>query len=113
MNDQFYRISRLPPYVFAEVNKMKAAARAAGADIIDFGMGNPDSAPPSHVIDKMRETLKDPKAHRYSLSRGIFGLRKILQLHDIGCTVEENSLRCKTITTGATGFLIIAFNVLR
>lgn len=76
MNDDFYRIQRLPPYVFAEVNKMKAAARAAGADIIDFGMGNPDSAPPAHVIDKMRETLKDPKAHRYSLSRGIFGLRK-------------------------------------
>ena len=76
MTEEFYRIKRLPPYVFAEVNKMKAAARAAGHDIIDFGMGNPDSAPPSHVIDKMRETLKDPKVHRYSLSRGIQGLRK-------------------------------------
>jgi alanine-synthesizing transaminase len=76
MSDEFYRIKRLPPYVFAEVNKMKAAARAAGHDIIDFGMGNPDSAPPAHVIDKMRETLKDPKVHRYSLSRGIQGLRK-------------------------------------
>jgi alanine-synthesizing transaminase len=76
MNDDFYRIKRLPPYVFAEVNKMKAAARASGCDIIDFGMGNPDSAPPSHVIDKMRETLKDPKVHRYSLSRGIQGLRR-------------------------------------
>jgi len=76
MSDDFYRITRLPPYVFAEVNKMKAQARAAGHDIIDFGMGNPDSAPPSHVIDKMRETLKDPKVHRYSLSRGIHGLRK-------------------------------------
>jgi len=74
--DDFYRIKRLPPYVFAEVNKMKAAARAAGHDIIDFGMGNPDSSPPQHVIDKLRETLKDPKVHRYSLSRGIFGLRK-------------------------------------
>ena len=76
MKDDFYRIQRLPPYVFAEVNKMKAAARASGHDIIDFGMGNPDSAPPAHVIDKMRETLKDPKVHRYSLSRGIQGLRR-------------------------------------
>lgn len=76
MQKDFYRIGRLPPYVFAEVNKMKAAARANGHDIIDFGMGNPDSAPPSHVIDKLKETLKDPKAHRYSLSRGIHGLRK-------------------------------------
>lgn len=76
MNDDFYRIGRLPPYVFAEVNQMKAQARAAGRDIIDFGMGNPDSAPPPHVIEKLKETLKDPKAHRYSLSRGIHGLRK-------------------------------------
>ena len=76
MSEDFYRIKRLPPYVFAEVNKMKANARASGHDIIDFGMGNPDSAPPQHVIDKMRETLKDPKVHRYSLSRGIQGLRR-------------------------------------
>lgn len=76
MKDDFYRIGRLPPYVFAEVNKVKAQARAAGNDIIDFGMGNPDSAPPPHVVEKIRETLKDPKAHRYSLSRGIHGLRK-------------------------------------
>lgn len=76
MQEDFYRIGRLPPYVFAEVNKIKSAARAAGHDIIDFGMGNPDSQPPQHVIDKLRETLKDPKVHRYSLSRGIHGLRK-------------------------------------
>lgn len=76
MQQDFYRIGLLPPYVFAEVNKMKAEARAAGHDIIDFGMGNPDSAPPQHVVDKLRETLKDPKAHGYSLSRGIHGLRK-------------------------------------
>ena len=76
MQTDFYRIGRLPPYVFAEVNKIKAAARAAGHDIIDFGMGNPDSAPPAHVVEKLRETLKDPKVHRYSLSRGIHGLRK-------------------------------------
>ena len=76
MNDAFYRIGRLPPYVFAEVNQMKAKARAQGRDIIDFGMGNPDSAPPPHVIEKLRDALKDPKASRYSLSRGIHGLRK-------------------------------------
>lgn len=76
MQQDFYRIGLLPPYVFAEVNKIKAAARAAGKDIIDFGMGNPDSQPPIHVIEKLRETLKDPKVHRYSLSRGIQGLRK-------------------------------------
>jgi alanine-synthesizing transaminase len=76
MQQEFYRIGSLPPYVFGEVNKMKAAARAAGHDIIDFGMGNPDSQPPQHVIEKLRETLKDPKVHRYSLSRGIQGLRK-------------------------------------
>jgi alanine-synthesizing transaminase len=73
---EFYRIRRLPPYVFAEVNAMKAKARAAGEDIIDLGMGNPDAAPPPHVIDKLTETLKNPRAHGYSMSRGIAGLRK-------------------------------------
>lgn len=76
MSDEFYRIKRLPPYVFAEVNKMKAAYRAQGRDIIDLGMGNPDSAPPPHVIEKLRETALDPKAHGYSMTRGIPGLRK-------------------------------------
>ncbi|MFN9111611.1 MAG: aminotransferase class I/II-fold pyridoxal phosphate-dependent enzyme, partial [Bacteroidota bacterium] len=76
MQEHFHRIGLLPPYVFAEVNKMKAAARAKGHDIIDFGMGNPDSIPPKHVTDKLVETLKDPKFSRYSLSRGIYGLRK-------------------------------------
>ncbi|PZP84576.1 MAG: LL-diaminopimelate aminotransferase [Azospirillum brasilense] len=74
--DEFYRISRLPPYVFAEVNKIKAAHRAAGRDIIDLGMGNPDTAPPKHVIEKLREVALDETAHGYSVSRGITGLRK-------------------------------------
>jgi alanine-synthesizing transaminase len=78
MIDEFHRIKRLPPYVFAEVNAMKAAARAAGDDIIDFGMGNPDSPTPQHIIDKLCETVQDPKTHRYSQSRGIPGLRKAL-----------------------------------
>ena len=78
MSDEFHRIKRLPPYVFAEVNAMKAAARAAGEDIIDFGMGNPDSPTPQHIVDKMCETVQDPRTHRYSQSRGIPGLRKAL-----------------------------------
>ncbi len=76
MNDEFYRIRRLPPYVFAEVNAMKAAARAAGEDIVDLGMGNPDGAPAQHVIDKLCEVARDPNAHGYSASKGIKGLRK-------------------------------------
>jgi alanine-synthesizing transaminase len=76
MDTDFYRVQRLPPYVFAEVNSMKAAARARGEDIIDLGMGNPDGKPPKHVIDKLCEVANDPTAHRYSASRGIAGLRK-------------------------------------
>ncbi len=76
MPQEFYRIRRLPPYVFAEVNAMKAAARARGEDVIDLGMGNPDAAPPAHVIDKLTETLKNPRVHGYSSSRGVPGLRK-------------------------------------
>lgn len=78
MINDFHRIKRLPPYVFAEVNAMKAAARAAGADIVDFGMGNPDSPTPQHIVDKLCETVQDPRTHRYSQSRGIPGLRKAL-----------------------------------
>ncbi|BAE52531.1 LL-diaminopimelate aminotransferase [Paramagnetospirillum magneticum] len=74
----FHRIKRLPPYVFAEVNAMKARARAAGEDIIDFGMGNPDQPTPAHIVDKLVEAARNPRAHRYSMSRGIPGLRKAL-----------------------------------
>jgi alanine-synthesizing transaminase len=76
MTQDFYRIRRLPPYVFAEVNAMKAAARARGEDVIDLGMGNPDGAPPAHVIEKLAEVARNPRAHRYSASKGIAGLRK-------------------------------------
>ena len=78
MDSDFYRIRRLPPYVFAEVNRMKAKSRAAGDDIIDLGMGNPDQPTPKHIVDKMIETVRDPRAHRYSQSRGIQGLRRAL-----------------------------------
>ena len=76
MNYEFERIKRLPPYVFNEVNAMKAEARAVGEDIIDFGMGNPDSPTPQHIVDKLTETVADPRTHRYSASRGIPGLRR-------------------------------------
>ena len=78
MQEEFYRIKRLPPYVFAEVNQMKAEARANGDDIIDFGMGNPDSATPKHIVEKLVESVGNPKTHRYSNSRGIPGLRRAL-----------------------------------
>src|SRR5437016_7700971 len=73
---EFFRIRRLPPYVFEQVNRAKAAARNAGADIIDLGMGNPDLSTPAHVIKKLKETLGKPRTDRYSASRGITGLRK-------------------------------------
>ena len=76
MSDEFYRIKRLPPYVIAEVNAMRAAARAAGEDIIDLGMGNPDLPPPPHVIEKLCEVAMKPDAHGYSQSKGIPGLRR-------------------------------------
>ncbi len=76
MDPEFHRIRRLPPYVFEQVNSLKAKARARGEDIIDFGMGNPDLPTPKHIVDKLVETVADPRAHRYSVSRGIPGLRK-------------------------------------
>jgi len=78
MTEEFHRIRRLPPYVFAEVNQAKAKARAAAEDIIDLGMGNPDSATPPHIVAKLIETVQDPRSHRYSTSAGIPGLRRAL-----------------------------------
>lgn len=76
MEQEFHRIRRLPPYVFAQVDSMKASARAAGDDIIDFGMGNPDTPTPRHIVEKLVEAVQDPRTHRYSSSRGIPGLRR-------------------------------------
>ncbi len=78
MDLDFHRIKRLPPYVFDEVNAMKARARAAGEDVIDLGMGNPDRPTPTHIVDKLVETVRNPRTHRYSSSRGIPGLRKAI-----------------------------------
>src|SRR5438067_6627761 len=74
--EEFYRIRRLPPYVFEQVNRAKAAARNAGADIIDLGMGNPDLPTPAHVVEKMRETVGKARTDRYSASKGVPGLRR-------------------------------------
>src|SRR4029077_6360760 len=76
MREDFYRIKRLPPYVFSEVNALKAQARAAGRDVIDLGMGNPDGPTPSHIVAKLVEAAQNPKTHGYSVSRGIAGLRR-------------------------------------
>ena len=78
MTPEFHRIRRLPPYVLEEVNRIKARLRAEGVDIIDFGMGNPDMPTPKHIVDKLVETARDPKAGRYSASKGILGLRKAM-----------------------------------
>jgi alanine-synthesizing transaminase len=72
----FHRIKRLPPYVFEQVNKIKAAERAKGVDIVDLGMGNPDLPAPKHVIEKLVETAGKPRTDRYSASKGIGGLRR-------------------------------------
>ncbi|HKJ84365.1 MAG TPA: alanine transaminase [Mariprofundaceae bacterium] len=73
---EFERIKRLPPYVFSVVNQLKMELRRSGHDIIDFGMGNPDQATPQHIVDKLCEAANDPRNHRYSMSRGIPGLRR-------------------------------------
>jgi alanine-synthesizing transaminase len=74
--EEFHRIRRLPPYVFEQVNRAKAAARNAGADIVDLGMGNPDLPTPAHVIEKLKDTVGRPRTDRYSASKGIPGLRR-------------------------------------
>ncbi|MEL6364564.1 MAG: LL-diaminopimelate aminotransferase [Pseudomonadota bacterium] len=76
--EEFHRIRRLPPYVFEEVNRLKRAARAAGRDVIDLGMGNPDMPTPPHIVAKLIETVQKPRTHGYSQSRGIPGLRKAM-----------------------------------
>ena len=100
MNTEFHRIKRLPPYVFAEVNAMKARLRATGADIIDLGMGNPDMPTPPHIVEKLCEVAADPKAHRYSASQGIKGLRKAFAGYyqrRFGVDLDVNKEVCVTL----------------
>ncbi len=78
MKPEFDKMRRLPPYVFEEVNRVKAQLRARGVDIIDFGMGNPDMPTPRHIVDKLVEAARDPKSGRYSASKGVPGLRRAM-----------------------------------
>ena len=78
MSEEFYRINRLPPYIFNIVNELKIIARKKGDDIIDFGMGNPDQKTPSHIIEKMQECSDKDTVHRYSSSKGIPRLRRAI-----------------------------------
>lgn len=98
--EEFYRIKKLPPYVFAIVNELRDAARAAGEDVIDMGMGNPDGATPSRVVDRLVEEARNPLNHRYSQSRGITALRKAIVARyakQYGVTLDSNSEAIVTI----------------
>jgi alanine-synthesizing transaminase len=100
--DEFYRIQKLPPYVFAVINEMKAKARAANMDVVDLGMGNPDGATPQIVVDKLIEAARNPRNHRYSMSRGIPHLREEIvkrykRKHDVDLDPEKEAI----VTMGA------------
>ncbi|WP_428607602.1 alanine transaminase [Sedimenticola sp.] len=95
--EEFPRIKRLPPYVFNIVNDLKAAARARGEDIIDFGMGNPDQPTPQHIVDKLVEAAQRKDTHRYSMSRGIPRLRRAItkwykQRYDVELDPESQAI---------------------
>jgi alanine-synthesizing transaminase len=99
-SDDFYRIKKLPPYVFAVINELKAQARAAGLDIVDMGMGNPDGATPQPVVDKLIEAARNPRNHRYSMSRGIPHLRNAIVARykkQYGVTLDPESEAIVTI----------------
>lgn len=101
-DQQFYRISKLPPYVFAVINEMRAKARAAQIDVIDLGMGNPDGASPAPVVNKLIEAAQNPRNHRYSQSRGIPKLREeIVKRYQKNYGVTLNSETEAIVTMGA------------
>jgi alanine-synthesizing transaminase len=100
--DQFYRIEKLPPYVFAVINEMKAKARAAQMDVIDLGMGNPDGSTPKAVVRKLVEAARNPRNHRYSTSRGIPKLREeIVKRYQLQYGVELDPETEAIVTIGA------------
>ncbi|OQW92268.1 MAG: alanine transaminase [Beggiatoa sp. IS2] len=97
MNEEFPRITRLPPYVFGIVNELKAQARSHGEDVIDFGMGNPDQPPPKHIVDKLVEVAQRKDTHRYSASKGIPRLRRAMsrwyaQRYDVKLDPETEAI---------------------
>ncbi|MDQ6677738.1 MAG: aminotransferase class I/II-fold pyridoxal phosphate-dependent enzyme [Acidobacteriota bacterium] len=102
VRDDFYRINKLPPYVFSVINEMKAAARAAQMDVVDLGMGNPDGATPQVVVDKLREASVNPRNHGYSMSRGIPHLRQeIVNRYAKNYGVELDAEKEAIVTIGA------------
>jgi alanine-synthesizing transaminase len=101
-DEQFYRIQKLPPYVFAVINEMKAKARAAQLDVVDLGMGNPDGAAPRAVVSKMVEAVRNPRNHRYSMSKGIPRLREeIVRRYQANYGVTLDSEKEAIVTIGA------------
>src|SRR5580692_862793 len=101
-DEQFYRIKKLPPYVFAVINEMKAKARAAQLDVVDLGMGNPDGAAPRAVVSTLVEAVRNPRNHRYSMSRGIPRLREeIDRRYKDNYGVELDSEKEAIVTIGA------------
>src|SRR6202008_3546169 len=101
-SDEFYRIQKLPPYVFAVINEMRAKARAAQIDVIDLGMGNPDGATPRVIVNKMIEATRNQRNHRYSQSRGIPKLREeITRRYQANYGVELDPDREAIVTIGA------------
>ena len=102
LKEDFYRIGKLPPYVFSVINEMKAKARAAQMDVVDLGMGNPDGATPQVVVDKLREATSNPRNHGYSVSRGIPKLREeIVKRYEKNYNVQLNSETEAIVTIGA------------
>src|ERR1700678_653420 len=100
--DEFYCIQKLPPYVFAVINEMKAKARAAQQDVVDLGMGNPDGPTPEPIVKKLMEAVRNPRNHRYSLSRGIPRLRaEITKRYRTKYGVELDSETEAIVTIGA------------
>jgi alanine-synthesizing transaminase len=101
-SDSFYRIQKLPPYVFAVINEMRAQLRADQQDVIDFGMGNPDGSTPRAVVHKLVEAARNPRNHRYSMSRGIPQLRKeIVKRYQKNYSVVLDSETEAIVTIGA------------
>ncbi len=100
--EEFYRIQKLPPYVFAVINEMKAKARAAQQDVVDLGMGNPDGSTPEPIVKKLIEAARNPRNHRYSMSRGIPRLREeIVKRYRTKYGVELDSETEAIVTIGA------------
>src|SRR5260370_41518737 len=98
---EFYRIKKLPPYVFAVINEMKAKARAAQLDVVDLGMGNPDGAAPRAVVSKLVEAARNARNHRYSLSKGIPRLREeIVRRYQTNYCVDLDPDKEAIVTTG-------------